>query len=174
MVFDTNHCKFWQFQIVLKSCLMHALQDSNFLLWTKENLSSLMHKEKILMTVWKFQNLQGFVLWKAIQEWLNIKSCFPIQILCNCHFCGIWLKIRLSNFKMLFQFLLTKLLKSELLRVYRKLIRWLSIKPRSVNYNSSTHWQLVHVAPFIKLTLTQRWMIVAWICDVWFPCCKLC
>ena len=61
---------------------MHALQDSNFVLWTKENLSSLMHKGKILMTVWK--NLQEFVLWKAIQEWLNVKSCFshtnPLQL----------------------------------------------------------------------------------------------
>ena len=62
---------------------MHALQDSNFLLWAKENLSSLMHKGKILMTVWKFQNLQGFVQWIAIQESLNVKSCFshtnPLQ-----------------------------------------------------------------------------------------------
>ena len=30
---------------------MHALQDSIFLLWKKENLGSLMHKGKILMTV---------------------------------------------------------------------------------------------------------------------------
>ena len=111
-----------------------------------------MHKEKILMTVWKFQNLQGFVLWKAIQEWLNVKSCFPIQILCNCHFCGIWLKIRLSNFKMLFQFFLTKLLKNELLCVYRKLIRWLSIEPRSLNYNSST-LTACPCCPFFKINI---------------------
>ena len=46
---------------------------------------------------------------------------------CNCYFWDVWLKIlRLSNFNMLFQLVLTKFFKVNCFLVYWKLIMWSS------------------------------------------------
>ena len=73
MVFHTNPCKFQHFWTVVKSFL-YAFKGSNCLLWIKRRFEPHDDSGNIL-TVWKFQNLQGFV-WKTTQTWLGGKSCF--------------------------------------------------------------------------------------------------
>ena len=99
------------------------LQGSSFLSSTKENLSFIMCK-KLGKDLWQFmttfkvyKDLYG----KPFKHDSVARVLFPKQVLqifgscCNCCFWGIWLNIyRLPNFNTLFQFLLTKLFKSEL------------------------------------------------------------
>ena len=52
----------------------YALQGLNFVVWTKENLSPIkLNGNMLCTTVWKFQNLQGFVQ-KTTELWLDGKS----------------------------------------------------------------------------------------------------
>ena len=100
------------------------------------------------MTVLKIEKLQGFV-WKTMQAWLDdkFKVVFLIQMFptvggrCNRYFWDIRLKIlRLPNFNILFQLVLTKL---NYFRVYWKLIRWSS---HAKSPFKSVAFLLLHIA----------------------------
>ena len=103
------------------------------------------------MAVKKFQNLQGFV-------WKTIHLIFGVR--CSRYFWGIWVKIySLPNFNMLFQLMLTKFFKSELFRVYRKLITWstnakglLWTEPWNVFFKASTKFEPITCALLVWLS----------------------
>ena len=125
----------WNVYTVIKSC-PYAFKGSKCLLWIKiwrfepQNAS-----ENILQQFDHFEIYQD-LYGKLLKLDCVARVVFPIQILLffGSHCNDIQLKIyRFPNSNMLFQFLLTKFLKSELFSCHRKLITW-STKTKGLFY----------------------------------------